>query len=328
MIKVNRISDYIKKLRYAFRKMRYRSNLNKECIYWEKMQELVNESGNDYYVIRRKGKVGLFSIYITTVGQIKYAFERGLIPIIDLKNYRNEYMGIESIGKYNPWEVLFEQPSGEMLEDVEKEAGTLYYCEKDVPDERPNDETDFLYTLNDVTNEWRSLVSKYIRVNSQLLEHARSEFKVINNNGQYRVLGVLCRGTDYIKLCPKNHPIQPDMEEVFDKVDSVMMEYKCQRIFLATEDVSYEAAFKTRFKEVLFVIQENKMRYNGSGYLDNTIRLLTQNERMQTGVNYLKKVLILSMCQCFVAGRTSGTVGVMLQYHNFDYTFFFDKGRY
>ena len=60
MIKVNRISDYIKKLRYAFRKMRYRSNLNKECIYWEKMQELVNESGNDYYVIRRKGKVGLF----------------------------------------------------------------------------------------------------------------------------------------------------------------------------------------------------------------------------------------------------------------------------
>ena len=92
--------------------------------------------------------------------------------------------------------------------------------------------------------------------------------------------------------------------------------------------MSYEAAFKTRYKEVLFVIQENKMRYNGSGYLDNTIRLLTQNERMQTGVNYLKKVLILSMCQCFVAGRTSGTVGVMLQNHNFDYTFFFDKGRY
>ena len=98
-------------------------------------------------------------------------------------------------------------------------------------------------------------------------------------------------------------------------------------IFLATEDSIYENAFKQKYGDLLCTIQEEKILYTG-GYLSDIIRLQTKQERMQTAINYLKKILVLSKCQCFVAGRTSGTVGVMLQDHQFDCTFFFDHGRY
>ena len=38
-----------------------------------------------------------------------------------------------------------------------------------------------------------------------------------------RVLGVLCRGTDYTSRKPKNHPIQPSIDMVVDKIDSMLV---------------------------------------------------------------------------------------------------------
>ncbi len=103
----NMLLFFLNKIRYGVRKILYYKNLKSEEEYWKRTEMSICEDGPDYYVIRRKGKVGLFSIYITTIGQIKYALRNGMIPVVDLMNYRNLYMGIESLGKYNPWENLF-----------------------------------------------------------------------------------------------------------------------------------------------------------------------------------------------------------------------------
>ncbi len=314
-------------IHYQMIKAVYHKNLRSEKEYWSRQKKNINMTGKDYYVIRRKDKAGLFSFYITTVAQIKRALDRGLIPVVDLMNYRNVYMGLADIGQYNPWEILFSQPSDEKLTDIEKTAKSLYYCDIEVPEDRPNDEMDFLNTLNKQNNIWREIVSKYVKVDQKILEDADEIYQSISNNGRRRILGVLCRGTDYISLKPKNHPVQPSLEELFETVDAVKKKYDCESIFLATEDSIYENAFKQKYGDLLCTIQEEKILYTG-GYLSDIIRLQTKQERMQTAVNYLKKILVLSKCQCFVAGRTSGTVGVMLQDHQFDCTFFFDHGRY
>lgn len=321
------LEEIVNKVRYKAIKLLYRKNLRLEENYWKTNEKSISKDGNEYYVIRRKGEVGLFSIYLTTVAQIKYAIENGMIPVIDLMNYSNVYMGIQDIGKYNPWEIMFFQPSNEILSDIEKNAKKINYCTLDVPEIRPNDDTDFLYSLNNRENIWRVLVRNYMKVKPEILTDVQAEYRRISCDGKDRMLGVLCRGTDYIKLRPKDHPIQPSPDELFEIIDNAIRKYNCKKIFLATEDKSFEQVFKNRYKNFLFTIEEQKIPYKG-GYLSDTIRIQTRDERMQTGINYLKKILLLSMCQCFVAGRTSGTVGVMLQDHNFEYTYFFDKGRY
>lgn len=325
------IWTYHNKICYMLREMSYRKKVRNETEYWKTVKHTGNGDSGEYYVIRRKGKAGLFSLYITTIGQIKYAIDHGLIPIVDFKNYSNTLQGIDQVGTYgkghNPWEDLFIQPSEEKLTDVEMTAKTLWYCEEDIPGDRPSDNTDFLYSLNQ-NNEWRGLALEYLKVQPHIIEEAEALYRKITENGNNRVLGVLCRGTDYFSLHPKDHPIQPNVDEMLDQTDFSMKEYSCKKVFLATEDAAIERAFREKYKDALFVINEKKIDYKGYGHLYDTSRLMSQGDRIQNATIYLKKILILSMCNCFIAGRTSGTVAVMLQNHHFDYTYFFDLGRY
>ena len=44
------------------------------------------------------------------------------------------------------------------------------------------------------------------------------------------------RGTDYLAIKPKNHPISPDSEMVFHDIKNMDNKNKYNFIFLATED--------------------------------------------------------------------------------------------
>ena len=280
-----------------------------------------------FYIIRRNNsRVGLFSMYITTAGHIKYALDKGYVPIVDMCNYHNAYQEEADHGKVNSWEYFFFQPQDYSLSDAY--SGKNIILSNILPTEiRPNDSMAFLRNKDGLLNEWRKMICRYIKVSPYIQEEVNKIFENFSDGGKTKVLGVLCRGTDYIKLKPKGHPIQPNISELFDKVDEIKMKYKCDKIFLATEDASYENAFKKRYGNCLLTIIEKKVDYSG-GYLSDTINDQKQETKISTGLNYLKKILLLSKCQCFVAGRTSGTVGVMLQDHNFECTYFFDKGSY
>ena len=66
-----------------------------------------------YYIIRSKyATIGLFCYYNFFAGQIKYALERGFVPVIDMQNFPNLYLPNELLGKENSWEYYFRQPLG------------------------------------------------------------------------------------------------------------------------------------------------------------------------------------------------------------------------
>lgn len=46
------------------------------------------------------------------------------------------------------------------------------------------------------------------------------------------------------------------------------------------------------------------------------------------GLEYLSQIIILSRCDCFVAGLTSGTIGAMLLTNGYEYSYIFDLGLY
>ena len=94
---------------------------------------------------------------------------------------------------------------------------------------------------------WRDFFMKYFRIRTDIVrdvEQLRDDFF----HGE-RVVGVLCRGTDYVAQHPKNHPIQPAISDLINKTIKTLLEYSCKWVYLATED---EDAYQKKYISILF----------------------------------------------------------------------------
>lgn len=277
-----------------------------------------------FFVIRRAScKVGLFSSVMTNMGLVDYAVKKGYIPVIDMQNASNTYLEPEQVGKMNAWDFYFNQPMGYGLEDIAASkniilSNGLITKKNDYPDMRIVDDEKLLL-------RWREVFGKYFSINDALLEEFRTEKQKLF--GENRVLGVLARGTDYINLKPKNHPIQPTAIQIVGKAAEVMEQYQCTYIFLATEDQSIFHTVKEQFGDKLLAMETTRYTTSGSQNI-NDMCSGREADRYLKGKEYLLSVWLLSQCNCLVAGNVGGTHGALLMSPGYEYSYVFDLGLY
>ena len=277
----------------------------------------------EHYIIRRYAQnMGIGSYIISNLSQINYAKRNNWNPVIDMKNYN----GITVNGKrVNAWELYYDQPYPELNGKLDGIYSQKKYrlsdgiCRADAP----NDSMDFFLNKKTLAY-WSILYRENCRFNSAMQSYADKEYDSIIKGK--RVVGVLCRGTDYLKLKPKGHPVQPDPDLVIVKVKRLMKDYNCGYVYLATEDEAIEKLFRVAFLDKLLVNKRVYKKYSG-GYLANTLNN-REDDVYHTNVEYLSSLYLLSRCNCFVAGRTSGAVITMLMDTEYEYTYFWDLGVY
>ena len=179
------------------------------------------------------GWCGLFAIVAHQLTHIVYAVERGYIPIVDLQNFNCQY---RCSTNENVWEYFFDQPMRFGLDQIKRSKNiiqSVYY--EDPPDNKYRISYNSTIYDMDKLEYWRFYYREYIRLNSAVSESfLKIKTELFENMG--RILGVLVRGTDFIKLQPKNHPIQPEPFEVLNKVKKALLEWNCNYVYLATED--------------------------------------------------------------------------------------------
>ena len=223
----------------------------------------------------------------------------------------------------NVWEDFFEQPfvenenPGESIvvqQGIEKEAIPRW---GDIFDPIKVSLYGFLY--NNVL-VLKKDVSAY--VNKEVSE-------LLTNR---KVLGVLCRGTDYTMTKPSSHPVQPTENEILNKVEEVFLAKEYEYIYLATEDSIYEDLFRKKFGNCLLV---NKRQYYDKIFTENGLHRLKdvhfqrENDLYFKGLEYLSSLIILSKCQGLVAGNCGGTqAAVFWNNGNYKDMYVFDLGLY
>ncbi len=294
---------------------------------WFWRERLVNKNifqgkrgGEIPFIIRRYAQdMGIGSYIISNISQIEYARRQGYRPVIDMKNYNGTIVDghVE-----NTWTLFFEQQEDELANAYKSK--TYWLSDGENRGRFPNDSMQFLNDRSELTY-WSNIYRRYCCFNKTVRDYSNWEYKQLFE-GKGKILGVLCRGTDYVKLRPKGHPVQPDIFEVIEKAKKVMEEYKCDFIYLATEDYSVESMFKKEFTNQLIVNKRVYKKYI-DGYLANTLNE-RENDKYNTNLEYLSSLSLLSKCNCFIASRTSGTVITMLMNNVYDYTFFWDLGVY
>lgn len=277
-----------------------------------------------FFIVRRAScKVGLFSLVMTNMGLVRYALEKGYIPVIDMKSNANTYLEEDEVGKKNAWEFYFEQPCRYTLEDVSNSKNII------LSDGMITGRNVFP-TFEIIRNEeqflmWHSFFKEYLQVKPEIMEEAEALRRELFKGE--RVLGILCRGTDYVEQRPKNHPIQPPVEEMIAKSFKVMKEQGCAWIYLATEDEGAYRKFSRAFGERLKVTQAERCENIGKRNI-NDISYGRDRERYLKGKEYLINIILLSGCDCIVAGSAGGTYGAMLMGNDYEYRYIYDLGVY
>ena len=144
-----------------------------------------------------------------------------------------------------------------------------------------------------------------------------------------KVLGVLCRGTDYLYKKPIGELIQPDPSNVIKKVKKIVVNKKYNKIYLATEDKKVFERFKKEFGEKLlpnfqYMYNEN---YDVSKFLCN-LKVDRKDHFYHLAKEYLFSLFFLSKCNGFIGGYTNGTVIAWILSDNWTDTYIYDLGVY
>lgn len=284
----------------------------------------LNPTKTIYVIKRDDARVGLFSYFIINLGQIAYAEKKNYVPVIDMKNYANSYLPDDKLGIDNSWEYYFKQPTSVTLEDAYNSKNVIISAGD--PCDWPNDTPAFFDDLKNIMR-WRSFVKKYIVLSEAVCQNVEEVYNRLFKSGE-RILGIKCRGTDYVALKPKGHPIQPDVKDVIKKAKEVISIYKIDKIFIATEDETIEKEFEQEFPNILVKSEQVRREYDGIHYISEMRNATRENDQYLDGLDYLTTILILARCNCFLSGRNSGSVGVMMFADEFEYEYIWDLGNY
>ena len=301
-------------------------NYNYSFITSESKAENMDYDNNTFVIIKRIKCVncGLFSNYIVFLGCINKYLNKGNIPIIDLKSYKNIFNGFNlNISNENPWEIFFNQPFGYSLNNVIIKGKRKKY-EECRPITQPDSSIYFNKILMDF---WHNLHRIYIPIKTKIL----LDSELIRNNlfkESKNVLGILMRGTDYIARKPRGHPIPPTTELIIKDIKEMNDKNKYNWYFLSTEDdLIRKKLIRQLGYKVKYYIYNKTINYN---YKKK--QFLSFNVNIKGNIQYMKvyllNIIILSKCIDIISARTSGAIGAFLLNNGFRNNKIYNLGYY
>lgn len=275
-----------------------------------------------FYIIRPTSKIeGLLSLFFMVMRNIAFAEENGFIPVVDFQNYVTQYNCERLInGTLNAWEYYFKQISDISLEEVYK-SKNVFVSGWGRPDLKysifKNDYSE------EINRERRNFIAKYTGIQETINEKV---IRFCKDNFTESVLGVYVRGTDYLKLQPKGHPIQPPVEDVVAKVEEFVRKYDIQKIFLVTEDYNIFEIFENKFGDKIFSSDDFYIK----NYKDNFLySCLSERDSFEKGEIYLIKMLILAKCPYIITTLTNGSLfSLAIAENEFKDKYIFNLGKY
>ncbi|GBR75509.1 hypothetical protein NO2_0177 [Candidatus Termititenax persephonae] len=281
-----------------------------------------------FYVIgwgKSWGSSGLFCMVQATFALLVDAVERGFVPVVDWQNYPSQYLPSNLLHRENAWEYFFEQPGGYTLADISKSKNVILSPKECFKAYGNFADINIVY--------YRKLFKQYIRFNKETADYLAAEYKeILQDKG--KVLGVLCRGTDYTLKKTARHAIQPEVTEVIRRAAWIMAERNYQYIYLATEDKNNFELFKEYFGAKLLVnkqIRFSQQDLRDVRYISEiafSARADIRGGKYLLGLQYLSSLNLLAHCAGFVGGITAGTWGVHLLATGFEYDYVYNLGSY
>lgn len=273
-----------------------------------------------FYVIRTTQQQGWGPAVACQIvlNNIKYALERGWIPVVDYKNHYVAGIQQESRrGQENAWEYYFEQPiAGYSLDEVYKSRHIVLAPGKGQP-YGSLDWKGITDLYEDRYNIYFELTTKYIRFKPEILQQEkRIREEIFKRAEGKKVLGVGMRAAWCLGATNQTysgHPVGIGIDEYIKNTYKFMEEFGCEFIFISCEDRYYTERMKQEFGEkCLYMRDRTLVRFyddQGKMIIDpEKISEETRNETVEKrAVDYFIEVMILSACDALYHVQSGGS---------------------
>ncbi len=281
-----------------------------------------------FYVIRDpKGEHGLFALYNFVLFHLRIAEQRNAIPVVDGQYYPLEgLIDDNKIGRENAWEYFFEQLSPYSLEEVYHSSNVIMGAGIDSA------------SLSDVYNDemlekHRKLSRKYIRLKKDIVDVFNMKCQELDMENR-KILGVICRGTDFIGVKPQGHSVVPTAKQTINIIEEKQKEWGTfDAIFLATEDAEIFRDMQEYYGNKLLFYQKIRLGNTGENFLSKKIEEISLQKRGESFkkrlmTEYLISIWLLSKCKFLIAPVVGSTLGVMCIGKGFEHKYFIQMGNY
>lgn len=276
-----------------------------------------------FYVIRcPQSTLGFFGLYNYVVSHIKIAETMGREPIADWKYYPNSAITDEKrFAKDNAWDYFFEPMIDISLDEVYQSKNVwMSSGESNSSLGEAFDEEALL--------ESREIINKYMRPSKSVMERYERRYLEFGMDSE-KILGVLCRGTDFAATKPQFHAICPDAEQTIDFIEKMMKEWGYyEHIFVATEDKNILNALKMKYGSRLLVNQTTMIDYSGDKWLNECYANIDAEKCMNISLEYFVSVILLSKCDALIAPLVGGTLGAMRMKGKYEKIYLTKLGQY
>lgn len=276
-----------------------------------------------FYLIRcPKNDIGFMGLYNFVVYHLKLAEQMKKVPVVDLKYYPNDYlMEDEQIGKENVWDFFFEQTY--KLDDVYKSCN-VYMCNGEFNPSlaETEDAEELLYS--------NKIITKYLKIKPNLMKKCSVKQRELNMTGE-RVLGIKCRGTDFVVTKPSKHQIVPDEKQTMDVIDEKIVDWGgFDLLYLATEDQTIYDELKKKYGNKLISAEEHLIssREIDNKWLGDYFINKRCGEKIVHMENYFISTWLLSQCDSIIAPVVGGTLSAMRMKGKYSNVYLFHLGAY
>lgn len=317
--KLKRGSNLENVLRYIYTLLKHPQFLQKKKSFGNKNKD------KTIYIIRpntEDGIQGLMSLFVQVMRKIDYANKKGYISYVDFKNYRTQYYD----GKNNCWDYFFTQPSKITIDEAYNSKNVILSGVTLKANEDVTLFKDSIFFDDKLCKYCNDLIWKNIKISDKVNKIVDNEKKKINIEDS---IGVYIRGTDYTKLQPTGEYIQPNIEEVIEKISEFEKKYPDSNIFLVTEDKKNYDKLKENFRDKLKIVSYDTFieNYNENKYLSESNCL--ESNLKSRGEKYLAKIVLLSQCKFLISSITYGSIAAYaINGNKFKEKYIFNKGIY
>lgn len=264
---------------------------------------------------------GFFAYFCFFVGQLDYAFENELTPVVDWSKskFLEDNMGI------NPFDYFFDG-NIELLNVNEFNTvicprvfefivkGQRYVWPVGYPPRSSK-----LFHFKDVVTNLNFLFNNYFKVKSNIMNEVNSEIL------KYKTLGVHCRRSDMALYHPENTSCV-ETEDFFNKTMKVFRDYNFEKIYLATEEEEILNFFLKEIPDKILYQDCHRLKKGEKDFWHHPDVSLRDNHKYLIGKEVLLDALSLSYCNSLLTGISGVTYGSIifngLKYEN---VFYFDE---
>ena len=262
-----------------------------------------------FFVIRLfPPAVGYLANYNYVLGYMKYAYEKGWIPVVDMQNYATFYQEDESVnGTRNVWEYYFLQPE-EIGTGKRYSLEEVYQSKNVVLANGSMQLQSFDACRNLEVLKWQSEMARLAPFNERTLTHLEKARNEVIPEG-VPVVGVAFRGSDMGSRMI-GHYIQATVDDVVPRLNEKMIEWFGQSdvkpaIFVKSEEAETVNDFSKYFEKVCYVDEKRLENFDKEG-IHNVAENYKNSSKYQQTLDYFTSIYLLSKCDYLMGSMNNG----------------------